>query len=551
MGVLIPADYDLRLLDKSLPEKRVVQLLRDQLSDSWKIIHRLDLLTEKRAYEIDIIIFHEKYGVIGIEVKGGQVSLQGGIWTAGKRILKEPPAVQSKNSCRALQSKLRETIPSLEKINIYSAVALPDSDDSEVDITPLDVVPESFFFQSDLQEKTLGPRLFDFLTKVAYIDQYVRYSEPVMSHQQIQDFVKFVRPTISYKWDPEAQANEARTSLDSIVREQVRALSTLDMNKVVFVHGAAGTGKTHLVLNWANRALGNGERVLITCYNEPLADYLAKQFSEEQNIVVSAYLKIPETVEGFPDLPVPNPLPKDWWDTAPLAHIKQYASQLSNKFDTIIVDETQDFNGEWINSLIDLHDPNGSQSLLMVGDWQQNIFRRDGKNAVDALEPTEAELMLNCRNSHEIGRLLYLLGGAQVANASPDGQGLYFEYVSDMDSLVHWVGHYLEYFIGSLSHDPRKILIVTKSAKERDAIRKAMPGGYVCSAYEDGQDGNIVCETVYRAKGREYDHVIFATTDAKVKESLLYVGLSRAVSTLVVLAPAEVTREKLRLVRNK
>jgi hypothetical protein len=551
MGVLIPANYDLRNLDKSLPEKRVVQLLRDQLSDSWKIIHRLDLATEKRPYEIDVLIFHEKYGVIGIEVKGGQVSLQGGAWTAGKRILKEPPAVQSKNSCRALQKKLRETAPSLENIKIHSAVAMPDSDDSEVDITPLDVVPESFFFQSDLQEKTLGPRLFDFLSKVANIEQHVQYSEPVMSHQQIQDFVNFVRPTISYKWDPEAQANEARTSLNSIVREQVRALSTLDMNNTVFVHGAAGTGKTHLVLNWANRALSNGERVLITCYNEPLADYLAKQFSEEQNIVVSAYLKIPENVEDFPELPVPNPTPIGWWDTAPLAHIKQHASQLVNKFDTIIVDETQDFNGEWINSLIELHDPDGSQSLLMVGDWQQNIFHRDGKDAVDALEPTEAELMLNCRNSHEIGRLLYVLGGAQVANASPDGQGLYFEYVSDLDSLVHWVGHYLEYFIGSLSHDPRKILIVTKGAKERDAIREAMPGGYVCSAYEDGQDENVVCETVFRAKGLEFDHVIFATTDANVDESLLYVGLSRAVSTLVVLAPAEITREKLQLVRNK
>lgn len=550
MGVLIPANYDLRKLTDKY-EKRVVQILRDQLSDSWKIIPRLELATEKRSHEIDVLIFHEKYGVIGIEVKGGQVSLLDGTWTAGKRPLEESPSVQSRNSCRALKKKLQKNVSSLSKIKIYSAVAMPDSDDSEIDMVLVDDIPESFFFQSDLQEKTLGPRLFDFLTKVAKIDQYVRYGEPVMSHEQIEDFVKFVRPTISYKWDPEAQSNEARASLNSIVREQVRALSTLDMNNTVFVHGAAGTGKTHLVLNWANRALDNGERVLITCYNEPLADYLAKQFSEEQNIVVSAYLKIPEAVEGFPQLPIPNPTPDGWWDTAPLAHIKQHAPQLSNKFDTIIVDETQDFNGEWINSLIELHDPDGSQSLLMVGDWQQNIFDRDGKDAVDALEPTEAELLLNCRNSHEIGRLLYVLGGAQVANASPDGQGLYFEYVSDMDSLMHWVDHYLEYFIGSLSHDPRKILIVTKSAKERDAIRKAMPGGYVCSAYEDGQDGNIVCETVYRAKGLEYDHVIFATTDAKVKESLLYVGLSRAVSTLVVLAPAEVTREKLRLVRNK
>jgi hypothetical protein len=323
------------------------------------------------------------------------------------------------------------------------------------------------------------------------------------------------------------------------------------MNNTVFVHGAAGTGKTYLVLNWANRALRDGKRVLITCYNEPLADYLALQFSEEQNIVVSAYLKIPEAVEGFPELLIPNPLPQDWWDSAPTAHIKQHASQLVDRFDTIIVDETQDFNGEWINSLIELHDPEGNLSLLMVGDWQQNIYQRDGKEAVDALAPTEAELVLNCRNSHEIGNLLYNLGGAQVANASPDGQGLYFEYVTDMDSLVHWVEHFLEFFIGNLRHDPSKILIVTRTSAERDAIRSSTPGGYVCSAYESAEGENIVCETVFRAKGLEFDHVIFATIDANVKKSFLYVGLSRAVSTLCVLAPTEIIMDQLQLVRNK
>jgi hypothetical protein len=108
MGILIPANYDLRKLTDKY-EKRVVQILRDQLSDSWKIIPRLELATEKRSHEIDILIFHEKYGVIGIEVKGGQVSLQDGTWTAGKRTLEESPSVQSRNSCRALKKKLQKT----------------------------------------------------------------------------------------------------------------------------------------------------------------------------------------------------------------------------------------------------------------------------------------------------------------------------------------------------------------------------------------------------------------------------------------------------------
>ena len=103
MGILIPANFDLRILNRS--EKRVVEILRDRLSDSWKIIPHLEFATKKRSYEIDVLIFHEKYGVIGIEVKGEQVSLQDGTWKAGKRVLDESPSVQSRKSCRALKKK--------------------------------------------------------------------------------------------------------------------------------------------------------------------------------------------------------------------------------------------------------------------------------------------------------------------------------------------------------------------------------------------------------------------------------------------------------------
>jgi hypothetical protein len=65
MGVLIPADYDLRILTNPA-ERRVVENLRDRLTHSWKIIPRLDVASAKRPHEVDVLIFHEKYGVIGI-----------------------------------------------------------------------------------------------------------------------------------------------------------------------------------------------------------------------------------------------------------------------------------------------------------------------------------------------------------------------------------------------------------------------------------------------------------------------------------------------------
>ena len=88
--------------------------------------------------------------------------------------------------------------------------------------------------------------------------------------------------------------------------------------------------------------------------------------------------------------------------------------------------------------------------------------------------------------------------------------------------------------------DPAHVLVVTVRTDDRDAIRNAMPGGYNCTSWEEREDDNVVCETVQRTKGLEYDAVILATTSTTVRDSLLYVGASRAVSLLTVIAPVEI-----------
>jgi ATP-dependent exoDNAse (exonuclease V) alpha subunit len=47
----------------------------------------------------------------------------------------------------------------------------------------------------------------------------------------------------------------------------------------------------------------------------------------------------------------------------------------------------------------------------------------------------------------------------------------------------------------------------------------------------------VVCENVHRAKGLEVDTVLFVCTDSQVEDTLLYIGLSRAVVELTVIGP--------------
>ena len=61
-------------------EKTFVQVLADGLSDAWFIFTRQDLWTKERPYEIDVLLMHEKYGFLAMEVKGGPIRIEKGEW---------------------------------------------------------------------------------------------------------------------------------------------------------------------------------------------------------------------------------------------------------------------------------------------------------------------------------------------------------------------------------------------------------------------------------------------------------------------------------------
>ena len=148
MGVLIPADFDTRTIP-NITERRVVENLRDRLTDSWRIIPRVDIATPRRPYEVDVLIFHEKYGIAGIEVKGGQLRIEQGEWVQGSHRLDVSPPRQSQNACFELRNILRDKHSSLYQLRIESAVALPDC--NEIGVDPLEAQRPQLLFQEDFE----------------------------------------------------------------------------------------------------------------------------------------------------------------------------------------------------------------------------------------------------------------------------------------------------------------------------------------------------------------------------------------------------------------
>ncbi len=86
----------------------------------------------------------------------------------------------------------------------------------------------------------------------------------------------------------------------------------------------------------------------------------------------------------------------------------------------------------------------------------------------------------------------------------------------------------------TLEGNTRRAVVATCTTSVRDALRAELD----LVAWEDRGIGQIACENVHRIKGLEADCVLLASPAADVADALLYVGISRAVSQLVLIGPA-------------
>ena len=147
----------------------------------------------------------------------------------------------------------------------------------------------------------------------------------------------------------------------------------------------------------------------------------------------------------------------------------------------------------------------------------------------------QAELRSNFRNAAPIARILRRsLGGAASPAFVPEGLGASFREVSDLEGAVDAVDRELERITEKEMRDGRRVCVATFRSVVRNALREGLGLG----AWED-RDELIVCENVHRLKGLEFDTVILVAVEPVDETSLLYVGVSRAVSELIVIGPEE------------
>lgn len=146
------------------------------------------------------------------------------------------------------------------------------------------------------------------------------------------------------------------------------------------IKGVAGSGKTQIVVNRAvRRQLCTGKRVLIITFNVSLIQYIKMRinqvpadFPKNMFEVVNyhQFFRSKANRYGCEHLSLSD------WDNP--KYFEEYKDQIE-RYETIIIDEVQDFKKEWLYSIITYFlAPSGSISVF--GDGEQNIYGRDMEN---------------------------------------------------------------------------------------------------------------------------------------------------------------------------
>lgn len=301
------------------------------------------------------------------------------------------------------------------------------------------------------------------------------------------------------------------------------------------VSGTAGSGKTQLALAELKAAAQRGEQAIYLCFNRSLADAMRRLAPQDAWVLTFHELgaQALQARQQAPDFSSP-----DVW-TRMAAAAMDAARALQASVDLLVIDEGQDFEGEWIEALANMVRLQGR--ALLLEDESQQLYGRQ-----PAVLPGWVSLHspVNYRSPQVIVTLieqLDLVDGPLQAGGPVHGWDPKMDvYASDAE-LISQTDRAVRQMIEA-GHAVQDVVVLSWQGMGRSVLMQLndLAGFKVTRATgvfdEQGRaqfsEGELRIETVHRFKGQSADCVIIAGmefdewTDAVRRR--LFVGMTRA-----------------------
>lgn len=525
-------------------EKIVFKALEEDLPKDWIVIHSKRFVLPKFGNnrspverEVDFIIFNPKRGYLGLEVKGGkEIGRNNGKWYSidhhgEKHDDMRDPGQQAQGATKTIKKYLN-TLPAFTGwapadgwgVCFPGVTATRDLDAS---------LPSQFVIDKS--------GLSDIKTQLDKLADANGMKEGLIPDVKIQAFLKALAPTFKLAPSLASKFDTERSALIQLTDEQNDILDMFEDFNRVAIKGAAGTGKTVVAMEKARRLATEGKRVLLLCYNRPLADHLATK-CEGYN--VETFHRFARIMCSRAGIPFKEPLDKSqkqkFWDTD-AAELLEQALQTypDERFDAVIVDEAQDFNSDWWIPIETLLGNNDDSILYVFYDPNQQIYRG---SPAEELGLKTTMLKYNCRNTKNIADYSCKLVDCEpiVKPGAPAGEAVVLSTShKDGKDIVDAVRKFLHKQVNENGISTSQIAILTTGKVEASPLHKVGKLGNISLVPLNQKPGSneVRFSTLHRFKGLEADVVIVCDVKPGAEESSskhLYVATSRARHLLAV-----------------
>jgi len=508
-------------------EIAVFDALETGLDESYIVFHSVRWIgsSRKSQGEADFLILHRSLGILVLEVKAGYIRCEGRRWYQQNRttyVEKEiqDPMNQGDNSKFKFIELLKEANPSIKDCLVCHAVWYPS-------IHWNFSMPPHYSSEILFDANTLNDPQSAVESAFKYWSQSLfksNYSKSVF------DQLKFIiAPEFSAV--PSVRANfESRERLFiTLTEDQARIMDFLDEQRIAVIAGSAGTGKTMLALEKANRVGIKNEETLFLCFNEALRVHL-----EENNPIKFVHFKtIFELADQF--IKYKNGVELNSLTDMLADHLID-----NNKnwpYINVIIDEAQDFNTLFIDILKEIT----KGCFYAFYDKNQSIYQQSEMTWANNAE-CKLTLHTNCRNTKEIARTSARnigLDSKTFINSPVKGeQSFISEYKSSKDGF-ELVEKIVTHLLKDKMANPEDIVVLTmadlttsifqgKTNLCRQPLSKFLKKGKICF------------NTVDDFKGLEAGYLILIDVEVKKYENnhyrnRLYIGCSRAKQGLYML----------------
>lgn len=507
----------------ALRERQILQTLKDGLPQGFDLFHNLcwSVMYQgaQQIGECDIAVVAPTGCIVLLEVKAGEVVESGDRLTKLYGNKEKNVVGQVRRQHASLLNRMGNG--DLPKVHVGSMLVLPDYQITSAILS----YPRE--------------RIVD-ATHINQLCSIVQQSFPVedgVSEADRQRVIDFLSDRFNVVPDVSTHIGQVQHASAQLASGMAQWVPSVHHAKGAYViEATAGSGKTQLALALLQRAARQKLKARYVCYNRPLADHLSQIAPAVADVATFHQLCREHAQRVGMSLDFGNP---QVFDQMTQRYV-QDAEQLSANLDLLIIDESQDFDTEWVHALAGCLKPDGL--LYLMGDDAQKLYDRESFDAPDAVH---IRCMDNFRSPRAVVREVNDLG---LTPYPIEARSAYEGTAPTVHPYGPKHGDHLTVLNRCLTklwadgYQPEQVVVLSyHGVKTSQTLTQAELGGYATrrpsGQYDEAGNacwtqGRLLVDTLHRFKGQSAPAVVLCEVDfaelTDKEKRKLFVGLTRA-----------------------